>query len=286
MDLLDSGPTNYKIVTSPSNPKVKEASSLLHKKYRVKTGKFLIEGARFVGDALRAGAKVETVFFTESFVSSSRWEQLVQAAGSRMNLDGPEWIQLPEPLLASLCETETPQGVVAVAYARPSHLDNFRSLVNPLFLVGDRIQDPGNLGTMIRTAAAAGFDAVFLTPGTADVYSSKVLRATMGAIFRIPICEIETDEATKFLTDLGCRIVVGDMDAPYYHYEVDYSRSTAIVIGNEGSGPDARWVKAADFLVRIPLAREVESLNAASAAAILAYEAVRQRQLAGNEAKS
>lgn len=277
MSIATGGPTDYKVVTSPLNPRVKEARSLLRKKFRVKTGKFLIEGAKFVGDAFYVGAKVETVFFTEAFAASSRWEQLVQAAGSQKILERAEWVQVPEQLLASLSDTETPQGIVAVAQMLSYNLDDFRSLAHPLFLVADRIQDPGNLGTMIRTAAGAGFHGIFLTRGTVDVYSSKVLRATTGSIFRIPIVQMDTEDAIQFIKELGCQIVVGDIGELNYHYEVDYAPATAIVIGNEGSGPSKHWVEAADCVVQIPLAKDVESLNAAVAAAIIMYEAVRQR---------
>lgn len=277
MSTLGDRPIDYKVVTSSLNPKVKEARSLLLKKYRTRTGKFLIEGARLVGDGLRVGAEIETVFFTEAFVRSPRWEQLVHAAGSQDNLTGPEWVQVPEELMAQLSDTETPQGIVAVTRTREYRTNDLATSSNPLLLVVDRIQDPGNLGTMIRTAAGAGFDGVLLTRGTVDVYSSKVLRATMGAIFRIPVLGVEVREAIEFIKDLGCQIVVGAIGAPVYHYEGDYSRSTAIVVGNEGTGPDQRWVQAADLLVQIPLAREVESLNVAAAGAILMYEAVRQR---------
>lgn len=262
-------------LTSSQNPQIKEMRSLYSRKGRDKTGLIPVEGSRFVTEALAAAREgittIETVFFEAGFDEGGSANRALVDAIS--DLAGKVYC-CPPSIFRTLTSTETPQGIVA-AVRRPS-LPRQPNLEQTLYLVVDRVQDPGNLGTMIRTAAAANADAVLCLKGTVDPYNPKALRATMGTIFRIPI-EFYADSESLIL-DLnrqGCQLVAADVSGDYSHFEVAYADRTAIVVGNEGQGIDPKLLAATDVKVRIPLAADVESLNAAVACGILLYEVVR-----------
>ncbi len=179
-------------------------------------------------------------------------------------------------VIAACSQVKTPQGLVAVAEAPRSSLAAVLEHPEPLLVVADRLQDPGNLGTIIRIADAAGATAVGVTPGTVDPYHSKVLRATMGSIFHLPIVQLDPPTAIALFRAHGVRILVADPMGSQDYTDADYRPPVAIVLGNEGEGPAPPWVEAATARVRIPLYGRAESLNVAVAAGVLLYE-VRRR---------
>lgn len=272
---MDSEFLEFATITSDSNPRVKAARALLRRKGREKAGQCLIEGYRFVQDAVLAGARLSSIFFTQQFAENPHWWALLDLIrGSGASID---WIMVPDTLLSRLSETETPQGIVAVAQIPRWDMKQALTGTEPFLLVADRIQDPGNLGTMVRSAAAAGCTGVILTKGTVDAFSGKVLRSTMGAVFRIPVIpDVSASNLVETLTQSRCRLVVGEGSAEMTYHEADLSAPVAVVVGNEGAGPAPEIVSAAEALVRIPLENGVESLNAAVAAAVLLFEAAKQ----------
>ncbi len=179
-------------------------------------------------------------------------------------------------VVAACSQVETPQGIVAIA-ARPLALlaDVVRDR-QALLVIADRIQDPGNLGTIIRIADAAGATGVVAIAGTVDPFNPKTVRATMGSIFHLAIAEAAVDDAVEALADRGVRILVADQHGAVDFLDADYRRPCAVVVGNEGQGVDARWIEHAAATVRIPLYGRAESLNVAVAAALLLYEARRK----------
>lgn len=230
----------------------------------------LLDGPRLVADALDAGAVIEVALVDPdaSAVHLAPLAARLRAAGVRVQDAAPRVVRAAGSVVTS-------QGIVAIAQ-RPADGDarilRSRDL---LLLVADGIQDPGNLGTMVRTAAAAGASAVAVVGG-ADPFQPKALRASMGAVFRIPLLPMRVVPMRDALAAGGVRIVVADPRAPLAYPDAPLEVPVAIVIGNEADGPDPAWIPAG-LPVRVPLYGPVESLNAAIAAAVLLYEVARRR---------
>ena len=250
-----------KIITSKGNQLYKNALKLKRKKYRDETGMYLLEGIKPLEDALRLGISIETIFVREG-------------DGHERLFDGLPVVITAGELFDALSDTEHSQGVVAVAEKTIYSAEGFRSAAgNGNVLIMDRLQDPGNIGTMIRTAEAAGYGGIVMIAGSSDVYSPKVVRAAAGSLFRVPVIGLGSAvEAIELMRDMGRRIVVTSLDAPCDCFESDMTGSLALVIGNEGSGVSRAFTEAADMKIRIPMEGSIESLNAAVAAGILMYQ--------------
>lgn len=257
------------MITSTRHPLVKTLQRLGTHPGRDPDRRILLDGFRLIEDALAAGIRVETALIAAD--APPRVQALtarLRAAGARVHEAAPHVVQ-------AASRVETSQGVVAVAH-RPQPADEAILAERDLILlVADRVQDPGNMGTMIRTAVAAGAHAVALTEGTVDPFLPKVQRATMGAAFRIPILSMDAATLLTALATASVRLLVADPRGTNDYTAVPVDPPVAIVVGNEVAGPDARW-KEAGTRVRIPLRGPVESLNVAVAAALLLYE-VRRR---------
>jgi TrmH family RNA methyltransferase len=235
---------------------------------RAAAGRFLIDGVRLVEAALAAGAPVEQLLVT-SAAAAPRLAALSEMARSR----GVPLVEVAPHVLEAVSEVESPQGVVAVVRHRAGTLEGPLGRGDLLLLVVDRVQDPGNLGTMIRTADAAGATAVALTPGTVDPTNPKAARATMGSLFHLPVAEMEPEGLRGALRAQGVRLLAADTAGTVSVREADYTRPVALAVGNEAEGLAPAWLEAADQVVRIPLLGRADSLNVAVAAAILLYEA-------------
>lgn len=265
-------------ITSVQNPLVKRLHALLDRKGREESGSYLIEGAHLVEEALRSGADVTTVLFDS--------ERELDAACRRILENSAQHVQVIEatgPVLAKLSETKSPQGIVAVVKKSRHEWEEWlekqiQSVDDILLLYLDEIQDPGNLGTILRTAEAAGIDGVVLGKGSVDLYNGKVVRATMGALFRLPVFTRFLPQTAEEWRRLGGRVLVSSLSERSLSYdEVDYGGKTAIVIGNEGRGVSPEMVALADLQVHIPIYGQAESLNAAVAAGLFMYEARRKK---------
>jgi len=259
------------IITSRRNPRVQEIRKLGRREHRAGTRRFLLEGIRSIEEAVDAGARIYEVLVTPHLLRSGRGKTLLQ----RLEAVGAEVAAVTEEVLAAVSDTETPQGIVAVAAMpdEPLRLDG-----NPLVLVVDGVRDPGNLGTLVRTAAALGAAGIIVTRGTVDVYNPKCVRATMGGLFRMPTEErADATEAVSFLKARGLRVVAGDVRAETVCYHWDFTGPSAVLVGGEAFGPSEDVLEMCDGRVRIPMPGGLESLNVAVAGAILMYEATRQR---------
>lgn len=254
-------------ISSRDNPRLKSARSLQRKKERLKTGRFLIEGVRLVEEALLRGATLLEAFVSPDFAAAETGRDLIGG----LERSGSHVVSVPERLLAEIAGTETPQGIVAVARIPDLPVEAGE---NPLFLVLDGVRDPGNAGTILRTAQAAGVDAVFVLKGTADVWSPKVVRAGMGAHFALPIREIQSIDELPPVAQL----LVAESAGGTPYYDIDWARPTALVVGGEAAGASAETKRRATRRVFIPMARETESLNAAVAAAVILFESFRGRR--------
>jgi len=255
------------MITSATNKRVKYVRSLYRRRARNREKRFIAEGTRLVEEALRAQAAPVSLFCTPDMAESSRGVRLLEAAHSK----GVDCCQVTLKIMALMTDTVTPQGVLSVVpFPRLPVPDQPR-----LILILDGIRDPGNLGTILRTAAAAGVDEVLTLPGTVDVYAPKVVRAGMGAHFRIPI------EACGRGADIQARIedyqvLLAAATEGVAHWEADWSIPTALIVGGETQGVGETASSWATSRVMIPMASGVESLNVASATAVLLFEAVRQ----------
>ena len=248
-----------KKITSKDNPEYKKALKLTRKKYRDREGLYLIEGIKPLEDALQTGCSIEKIFVTEGEENHGFPESITDI--------------ISPALFAELSDTETSQGVIAVVRQQdPSGAEKMLSGGGRL-LVLDRIQDPGNLGTMIRTAEAAGMAGVVLLKGCADVYSPKVVRAAAGSLFRMDIFTgAEEELLIDKLKNFDRKIVVTALEGASEYTDVTYDNNCAIVIGNEGQGVSRGFLEHADLKIKIPMAGAIESLNAAVAAGIIMYE--------------
>ena len=257
------------MITSAQNHKIQEVRRLISKrKERETSGLYIAEGIRLVEEALKHAEDCEYLLWSAPL--TPRAEILV----SNFKAAGTAAEEIDPRLMESIAGTDSPQGVLAVLRMAPLPLP-----VNADFvIIADGIQDPGNLGTLFRTAAAAGADAVLLMPGCADSFSPKVIRSGMGTHFRLPIVKMDWDGAEHWLRGItGMQILAADSDGGVSCWQSDLRGPTAIIIGSEGSGPCDRALSLADDRILIPMPGAVESLNAGIAAGILIFEVVRQR---------
>jgi TrmH family RNA methyltransferase len=262
-----------RIVTSESNSVVKLAKRLRDKRGRDKEGAFLIEGANLLTEAQKSGARITHIFLREKEDSGT-------ALGGAPEIDT---VMLGGALFDEIADTVTPQGVMAIVRKPERELRlgevDFRNDGKSLVVL-DRLQDPGNVGGIIRSAAAAGFDGVVSVADTADVFSRKVVRATAGAIFRIPIRFAPDGEAVlEYLRTHSIRTAACTMTGDRSYSEAALAGDVAIIVGNEGGGLSEEFLAGADERVYIPMREGVESLNASVAAAIVMFEKKRQEAI-------
>jgi TrmH family RNA methyltransferase len=253
------------MISSTTNPKVKFVRRLQRdKRFRQRERAFVIEGTRWLQDVAQEAVVPLYLFYTTSWAEVPHQAQLLDEMETEATLVSDE-------VLAAMSDTETPAGVLAVLPQPSAAPPENRNRL----LILDRLRDPGNLGTLLRTAAAAGVDAVLLAPGSVDPFNPKVVRASMGALLRIPALEMAWDEIGAYARGLDIWIAAAGGERAYW--DVDWRRPAALVVGSEahGAGPRARAL--ARGTVRIPMAGDTESLNAAMAAGIILFEAVRQR---------
>jgi RNA methyltransferase, TrmH family len=231
-----------------------------------------IEGFRIMDEAIRSGLRFRAVFFSES--AADRAEKLLSQLGSQV-----ETLLLPDKLFASAVPSDAPQGVAALARWKESSLEDVlaRSGVGPLLAIAG-IQDPGNLGTIFRSAEAFGACGVVLGEGTVSPFNPKVVRASAGSVFRLPVARTKLSEALGGMKKHGLRLVGTASHKGTLLDQAKLSASLAIFIGSEGAGLSRDLIKEMDEVVAIPQAAQVESLNAGVAASIVLYEVMRQRQ--------
>ena len=255
------------MITSPHNPKLKLIRALQGRtKERREAGAFVVDGVRLVEDAVNSNWRFRFALFDETL--SERGTLNVE----RLTLNGVDVEEVSASLMKSLSETETPQGILAVLELTQLPISNHLDFV----LIPDQIRDPGNLGTLLRTAAAVGVQAVLLPPETTDAFAPKVLRAGMGAHFRLPIHSMTWGEIERFCESASQRIYLADMEGQSC-WEVDLRQPVALVIGGEADGACESARKLAHQKISIPMSGNVESLNAGVAGSVLMFEVVRQR---------
>jgi TrmH family RNA methyltransferase len=255
------------VITSSQNPKIKLIHALMGRpKERREAGAFVVEGVRLVEEAEARGWRFRFALYDGSL--NARGSSLVEQLLSREI----EVEEVSGPLMKALSDTETPQGILAVLELNKLSIPNHYDFV----LIPDQIRDPGNLGTLLRTAAAAGVQAVLLPPETTDAFAPKVVRSGMGAHFRVPIQSMKWEKIRREID--GLQVYLADMDGQPC-WETDLREPLALIVGSEAEGASEEARELATQKISIPMSGDVESLNASIAGAVLMFEVVRQRSV-------
>ena len=249
--------------------KLRLVRNLLEKRRaRHKERCFVVEGPHLVEEAL---GRTRFVVYSEELAIMEKVRQA-----------GVEVFKISRRQFADLTEVETPQGILAVVREQSFELKDALKGTNPLAVFCIEVQDPGNLGTIIRTADAVSASGVILSRGTVDLYNQKVIRSTMGSLFHLPVVQVdEAVEAIGYLKDRKVKVIATAADAKKSYFEADFSKPSVILVGNEGAGLSDEVVKLADDMVSIPMPGKAESLNVGVSTAVVLYEALRQRNYAG-----
>ncbi|MCG4586237.1 23S rRNA (guanosine(2251)-2'-O)-methyltransferase RlmB, partial [Anaerosalibacter bizertensis] len=235
---------------------------------------FLIEGVKIVEECIKWNIEPEYIFFSNDLFKTTGGERLF----NEIKKYDHKLINLPNRLLKDISDTKNPQGILAVLNFNDIDFRVILEKKDKFIIILDEIQDPGNMGTIIRTADAFGASGVVLTPNCVDIYNPKVVRSTMGSLFHIPIAQVEDKiQLIEELKNKHVKIYATSLESANYVYDIDFRRDFALVIGNESKGISQQILDLADNIVKIPIMGNAESLNAAIASSIIMYETVRQR---------
>ena len=258
------------IITSVQNARIKHVVALQQKSsLRREEGLFVVEGQREIEHCVACGYEMVEVFRGE-------W---LEVRGERLDLPVSAVSRQVYEKMAYRGSTE---GIIAVAKCKNHSLSNLSPLtphLSPLYIVLESVEKPGNLGAVLRTAEAAGVDAVIVCDPLTDFYNPNVIRASIGGVFSVPTVACSSKECIAFLKEKGIRILTAQLQDSYEYYDYDMTGATAIVMGTESTGLTQQWREAADAHIRIPMLGRLDSLNVSVSAAILMYEAVRQRKV-------
>lgn len=261
-----------KEVTSLSNPIVKDIKALTSKKDREQTGTFIAEGLKLVIDALELGWTIRTLVYAKA----AKGKPLVEQVAVKTVASGGLVLEASEKVLSSITRRDNPQMVVGVFDQRWTPLDALAAARGTTFVALDRVRDPGNLGTIIRTADAAGASGVILVGDSTDPFSLETVRATMGSVFAIPLVKTSPEEFMAWQKRAGVEVVATHLAGAVDYRRVDYAKKPVVLLmGNEQSGLPESLAKAANRLVRIPQQGRADSLNLAVATAVMLFEARR-----------
>lgn len=267
-------------ITSAQNPKIKNLLLLQEKsRARKEQGLFVVEGRRELEHCIEAGFRVRTVFVCEE-ISPLRFAPVEMTGGDTVipsAVEESRVIRVPEALYRKIAYREGTEGIIAEVEMKSRGLEDLRLPENPLVVVLEAVEKPGNLGAVLRTADAAGVDAVIVADPLTDLYNPNLIRASIGAIFTVPTVAAPSADVISWLKAKGIRILTAQLQDSSLYYDVDMKCGTAIVMGTESTGLTQSWRNAADAHIRIPMLGRLDSLNVSVSASILIYEAVRQR---------
>lgn len=259
------------MITSTSSSQVKHISQLLKKsKVRKEYKEFVVEGVKMVQEA--PAERLVKVYVSESF------EKLNEELISGLDIEKSRIETVSDNVFLHMSDTMTPQGIMAIVKMKEYTLDELVK-GNALIIGVENLQDPGNLGTIVRMGEGAGATGLVISSNSVDIYNPKTIRSTMGSIYRVPFVYVpDFTDALERLKDNGVSVYAAHLDGKSEYTQENYTKPTAFLIGNEGNGLTQRAADCADALIRIPMLGQVESLNAAIACTVLTYEAMRQRR--------
>jgi TrmH family RNA methyltransferase len=261
-----------KQITSVQNPFIKSLVQLQEKgKVRKQTGTFLIEGKREIELALKGGYELETILFLPEIISEREIKNLLKSSDV-------ELIEISKEVYQKLAYRDTTEGILAIAKTKSLALSDLKLSKNPLILVGESLEKPGNVGAILRTADAANIDAVIIANPKSDLYNPNIVRSSVGCLFTRQIAVGTTEEVIAYLKANNINIYSATLqDSTEYHTQ-NYSTPTALVVGTEATGLSEKWRTESTKNIIIPMQGEIDSMNVSVAAAILLFEAKRQRQ--------
>jgi TrmH family RNA methyltransferase len=260
-------------ITSLQNPRVKQLVKLRERRDRDEAGLFLVEGYREIRRALEKGVKPKELYFSPDWFLGENEPALIEQARQA----GAQLFELSKDAFAKVAYRERPDGLLAVAPQWKRGLDDLKLAKQPFLLVVESIEKPGNLGTILRSADAAGCDAVIVCDAVTDIFNPNVVRASTGVLFSVPVVVAESPAVHAWLKQKGIRTAATTPHTTNIYTQTDLRGPLAIIMGSEQYGLSDFWMKGADVLVRIPMAGQADSLNVAMATIITLFEAVRQR---------
>ena len=259
-------------ITSAQNPKIKTLLELQEKsKARRKEGLFVVEGRRELLHCIEAGYQPYAVFFCPEIINERNLSEIAAAAGKC------SFFEIPQHLYDKVAYRGGTEGVIAELRCKEMNLEALKLKENPLVVVLESVEKPGNLGAVLRSADASGVDAVIVCDPLTDMYNPNLIRSSIGAIFTVPVATATSENTIKWLKDNNIKIYTAQLQDSEWYYDTDMKGGTAIVMGTEATGLTDAWRKAADAHIKIPMLGKLDSLNVSVSAAILMFEAVRQR---------
>ena len=261
-------------ITSAQNPKIKDFLALQEKsRLRREKGLFVVEGRRELLHCLEAGFSPRTIFVCEEILGAGEMEAVLGAAG-----EGCTVFSVSANVYDRMAYRSGTEGVTAIMQARNLRLEELRFRnEEPLIVVVEAVEKPGNLGAILRSADAAGADAVIVCDPLTDLYNPNLIRASIGAVFSVPVVAASSAETIEWLRSRGVTIYTAQLQDSSWYYDCDMKKATAIVMGTEATGLTGIWREAADRHIRIPMLGKLDSLNVSVSASVLLFEAVRQR---------
>lgn len=284
-------------ITSAQNRKVKELLTLVEKsKARSAAGLFVVEGQRELGHCLDAGFIPETLFICgEVMAVQNNAVNVAKTGHLTENIEGKEGldaliakaeainprlgvVQIPAFLYEKVAYRGSTEGIIAEVHSVPRALEDLRLGERPLVMVLESVEKPGNLGAVLRSADAAGADAVIVCDPLTDIWNPNLIRSSVGAVFSVPVAVCTSADAIAFLKKRGIRILTAQLQDSEWYYDTDMTGATALVMGTESTGLTQAWRDSADAHIKIPMLGRLDSLNVSVSAAVLLYEAVRQRK--------
>ena len=260
-------------ITSPQNPRIKALVKLREGHGGAAAGEMLIDGRREIGRAVESGAAVQELFYCRARLHAEDERLILQPAAAR----GARLIEVAERVIEKIVYGQRTEGIVATALRPRTRLADLRLSDRPMIAVVEGVEKPGNLGAILRSADGAGVEALLAVDAVTDVYGPNVIRASVGAIFRVPMVEVPAAEAIGWLLERKLCIVAADPAAERIYTDVDLSGPVAVVLGNEAAGLSSAWRRPDADLARVPMRGLADSLNVSITAALFFYEALRQR---------
>jgi TrmH family RNA methyltransferase len=264
---------NYKftkMINSTANPKIKNILKLAKSKERKAQGVFIVEGHREIMMAVKNAYIITELYYCQDYIDNKTHQDTVPALLS---------FSIGPKAFERITVRNNPDGFLAVVKIKEHSMDDIKLSKNPLLIIVEAMEKPGNLGAILRTADAAGADGVIICEERTDIYNPNVIRASLGTVFSVPLAIISNELAYKFLRENNIDIFASSPSAENFYFEADLTRPAAILVGAEHEGLSGLWLKKADKKIRIPMKGQIDSLNASVSAAIIIYEALRQRQI-------
>ena len=257
-------------ITSVQNPKIKNIVKLQQKSSeRRKQNLVVIEGMREISLAIKSGIQFKTLFICPNIIS-------IDVVMTNVNINVQRF-EISTEIFEKLAYRDSTEGVIALVEPQQLKLENIKLQENPLVIVLESVEKPGNLGAILRTADAAKVDAVIICDPLTDIYNPNIIRSSVGCVFTNQVIACSTDETINWLKENGIKSYAAALTANKYYHEKDFTQPTAIVMGTEADGLTEKWLKGADEQIIIPMSGEIDSLNVSASTAILVFEAMRQR---------